>query len=189
MFGPDEVLSNFDGCDPALWGLVPRATEQLFEGLRHGAGRARACMAPAAGGGRRGAPRARRRRAARDAEAFCVCTRGHLTHPRAFSWVTHRACGCAFEPLRASRAHAPLQGRRIRPSSCSAPTWRCTTIGSTICLATRPTSCCGRSPGESAAAPRAPGVRAAPAPRRLARVHIDWTRRRRSRCLPLQRPA
>ena len=36
MFGPDEVLTNFESCDPALWGLVPRATEQLFEGLRHG---------------------------------------------------------------------------------------------------------------------------------------------------------
>eukprot|EP00966_Prymnesium_polylepis_P110638 2559198-Prymnesium_polylepis.1 len=36
MFGPDEVLQNFTRCDPALWGLVPRATEQLFEGLANG---------------------------------------------------------------------------------------------------------------------------------------------------------
>lgn len=37
MFGPDEVLTNFDGSDPTLWGLAPRATQQLFEGLRLGA--------------------------------------------------------------------------------------------------------------------------------------------------------
>ena len=36
MFGPEEVLYNFVRCDPAQWGLVPRATEQLFEGLRNG---------------------------------------------------------------------------------------------------------------------------------------------------------
>jgi len=37
MFGPDEVLSDFLSCDPELHGIVPRASEQLFEGLRHGA--------------------------------------------------------------------------------------------------------------------------------------------------------
>ena len=36
MFGPEEVLYDFRRCDPELWGLVPRATEQLFEGLRNG---------------------------------------------------------------------------------------------------------------------------------------------------------
>ena len=33
MFGPDEVITDFDRCDPADWGIVPRATEQIFQGL------------------------------------------------------------------------------------------------------------------------------------------------------------
>ena len=33
MFGPDEVITDFDSCDPADWGIVPRATEQIFRGL------------------------------------------------------------------------------------------------------------------------------------------------------------
>ena len=31
MFGPEEVLSNLSGCDPALLGVVPRALGQIFE--------------------------------------------------------------------------------------------------------------------------------------------------------------
>lgn len=33
MFGPDAVITDFDKCNPADWGLVPRATEQIFRGL------------------------------------------------------------------------------------------------------------------------------------------------------------
>ena len=36
MFGPDEVLYDFANCDRAQWGLVPRATEQLFAGIEQG---------------------------------------------------------------------------------------------------------------------------------------------------------
>jgi hypothetical protein len=36
MFGPDEVLTDFLGCDPAAHGIVPRASEHLFDGIRHG---------------------------------------------------------------------------------------------------------------------------------------------------------
>lgn len=36
MFGPEEVLSDFLGVDPKLNGIVPRASDHLFEGLRHG---------------------------------------------------------------------------------------------------------------------------------------------------------
>lgn len=36
MFGPDEVVTDFDSCDPKDWGLVPRATEQIFGGLAAG---------------------------------------------------------------------------------------------------------------------------------------------------------
>uniref|UniRef100_A0A7S2N7Q3 Kinesin motor domain-containing protein n=2 Tax=Haptolina brevifila TaxID=156173 RepID=A0A7S2N7Q3_9EUKA len=36
MFGPDEVLTDFNGSDPILHGIVPRASDQIFEGLRHG---------------------------------------------------------------------------------------------------------------------------------------------------------
>jgi hypothetical protein len=36
MFGPDEVLTDFLGCDPAQHGIVPRASDHLFDGLRHG---------------------------------------------------------------------------------------------------------------------------------------------------------
>ena len=36
MFGPDEVLYDFANCDRAQWGLVPRATEQLFAGIEEG---------------------------------------------------------------------------------------------------------------------------------------------------------
>ena len=32
-FGPDEVLFDFNACDPAHYGLVPRATIALFEGV------------------------------------------------------------------------------------------------------------------------------------------------------------
>lgn len=37
MFGPDEVLTDFLACDPALHGIVPRASAHIFEGLKHGA--------------------------------------------------------------------------------------------------------------------------------------------------------
>ena len=30
------MLTDFQGCDPALHGIVPRATAQIFEGLRNG---------------------------------------------------------------------------------------------------------------------------------------------------------
>ena len=33
MFGPDEVLVDFKACDPAHYGLVPRAAIRLFEGV------------------------------------------------------------------------------------------------------------------------------------------------------------
>mmetsp|Transcript_52351 Transcript_52351/g.135679 ORF Transcript_52351/g.135679 Transcript_52351/m.135679 type:complete len:804 (+) Transcript_52351:124-2535(+) len=36
MFGPDEVLTDFIGSDPNAHGIVPRASDHLFEGLRHG---------------------------------------------------------------------------------------------------------------------------------------------------------
>ena len=36
MFGPDEVLTDFLNCDPTLHGIVPRASDHLFDGLRHG---------------------------------------------------------------------------------------------------------------------------------------------------------
>ena len=36
MFGPDEVLTDFTGCDPAAHGIVPRATNHLFEGVDKG---------------------------------------------------------------------------------------------------------------------------------------------------------
>ena len=35
QFGPDEVLTDFMGCDPALHGIVPRASDHLFDGLAH----------------------------------------------------------------------------------------------------------------------------------------------------------
>ena len=35
QFGPDEVLTDFIGSDPLQHGIVPRASDQLFEGLRH----------------------------------------------------------------------------------------------------------------------------------------------------------
>ena len=33
MFGPDEVITSFETCDPVDWGLVPRATAHIFNGL------------------------------------------------------------------------------------------------------------------------------------------------------------
>ena len=33
MFGPDKVITDFDSCDPADWGIVPRATEQIFQAV------------------------------------------------------------------------------------------------------------------------------------------------------------
>ena len=37
MFGPDEVITHFLSCDPSLHGIVPRACEQLFQGLQKAA--------------------------------------------------------------------------------------------------------------------------------------------------------
>lgn len=36
MFGPDEVLTDFINCDPSQHGIVPRASDHIFDGLRHG---------------------------------------------------------------------------------------------------------------------------------------------------------
>jgi hypothetical protein len=36
MFGPDEVLTDFINCDPNLMGIVPRASDHIFDGLKHG---------------------------------------------------------------------------------------------------------------------------------------------------------
>ena len=36
MFGPDEVLTDFNSCDPAHHGLVPRCAIRLFEGIQNG---------------------------------------------------------------------------------------------------------------------------------------------------------
>ena len=33
MFGPDEVISDYASCDPAHYGIVPRAADHLFTGL------------------------------------------------------------------------------------------------------------------------------------------------------------
>ena len=35
MFGPDEVLTDFQGVSPELYGLVPRCTIALFEGVEN----------------------------------------------------------------------------------------------------------------------------------------------------------
>lgn len=33
MFGPDQVLADFESCDPALHGMIPRALDQIFSSL------------------------------------------------------------------------------------------------------------------------------------------------------------
>ena len=37
MMGPDDCITDFQNSDPALHGIVPRASEHIFEGVRHAA--------------------------------------------------------------------------------------------------------------------------------------------------------